>query len=74
MNWKNSRYATSNNGKKNDLVEEEEWTLKGYIDHMASINHPLSIPAVKGFCLGAHQKKYQSKQIQCRDWARQQVV
>ena len=49
MDQKNNRYETSNVGWKNDLTEESEWALKGYIDYMASINHPLSIPAVKAF-------------------------
>ena len=31
------------------LAEKMIYTLKGYIDYMASINHPLSIPAVKAF-------------------------
>ena len=49
MDRTNKRYATSKVGRKNDLLEEEEWVLKGYIDYMASMNHPLSIPAVKAF-------------------------
>ena len=49
MDRTNKTYATSKVGRKNDLSEEEEWVLKGYIDYMASINHPLSIPAVKAF-------------------------
>ena len=49
MDRKNNRYATSKVGRKNDLMEEEEWALKGYIDYMASINHLLSIPTVKAF-------------------------
>ena len=49
MDRKNKRYATSKVGRKKDLLEEEEQALKGYIDYMASINHPLSIPAVKAF-------------------------
>ena len=49
MDRKNKRYATSKVGRKNELSEEEEQALKGYIDYMASINHPLSIPAVKAF-------------------------
>ena len=46
MNRKNNRYQTLKVGRKNDLTEEEKRALKGYIDYMASINHPLSIPAV----------------------------
>ena len=49
MDRTNKRYATSKVGRKNDLLEEEEWDLKGYIDYMVSMNHPLSIPAVKAF-------------------------
>ena len=49
MDRKNNRYATSKVDRKNDFTEEEERALKGYIDYMASINHPLSIPAVKAF-------------------------
>ena len=48
MDRKN-KYATSKVGRKNDLTEEEERALKGYIDYMASINHLLSMPAVKPF-------------------------
>ena len=49
MDWKNNRYETSKVGKKNDLTDEEEQALKGYINYMTSINHPLSIPVVKAF-------------------------
>ena len=49
MDWKNNRYETSKVGRKNNLTDEEEQALKGYNDYMASINHPLSIPAVKAF-------------------------
>ena len=48
MDRKN-KYATSKVGRKNDLTEEEERALKGYIDYMASINHLLSMPAIKPF-------------------------
>ena len=47
--WKNNRYETSKVGRKNDLTDEEEQALKGHIDYTASINHPLSIHAVKAF-------------------------
>ena len=46
---KNHVYETSKIGRKNDLTDEEEQALKGYINYMASINHPLSVPAVKAF-------------------------
>ena len=49
MDRKNNRYETSKVARKNDLTDEEEQTLKGYNDYMASINQPLSIPAVKAF-------------------------
>ena len=49
MDRKNNRHATSKVGRKNDLTEEEEQALKDYIDSVASINHLLSIPAVKTF-------------------------
>ena len=49
MDRENNRYETSKVAQKNDLTDEEEQTLKGYNDYMASINHPLSIPAVKAF-------------------------
>ena len=49
MDRKNNKYATSKVGRKNDLMEEEERVLKGYIHYMASINHLLSMPAVKAF-------------------------
>ena len=35
MDQKNNRYETLKVWKKNDLTEEEEWALKGYIDYMA---------------------------------------
>ena len=43
MDRKNNRDQTSKVGRKNDLTEEEERALKGYIDYMASINHPLRL-------------------------------
>ena len=49
MDWKNNRYATSKVDRKNDLTEEEEQSLKDYIDYMAPMNHLLSIQAVKAF-------------------------
>ena len=49
MDQKNNRYETSKVGWKNDSTDEEEQAIKDYINYMASINHPLSIPAVKAF-------------------------
>ena len=40
MDRKNSRYETLKVGWRNDLTDEEEQAVKGYIDYMASINHP----------------------------------
>ena len=56
MDRKNNRYETSKVGWKNDLTDEEELALKGYIDYMASINHPLSVPAVKAFAWAIAKK------------------
>ena len=46
---KNKRYRSTEVGRKSELTDEEEKALKFYIDYMASVNHPLSIPAVKAF-------------------------
>ena len=56
MDRKNNRYETSKVGRKNDLTDEEERALKGYIDYMASINHLLSVPAVKAFASAIAKK------------------
>ena len=40
-------------------MEQEEKSLKFYVEYMASINHPLSIPAVKAFALSIIKKSQQ---------------
>ena len=45
----NNRCPNKKSGRMTELTEEEEKSLKFYIEYMASINHPLSIPAVKAF-------------------------
>ena len=39
------------------IEEEEEKSLKFYIEYMASINHPLSRPAMKAFAWSIVKKK-----------------
>jgi hypothetical protein len=46
---KRQRWSTNQSRRKTELTTEEEAALKSYIDYMASINHPLSIAAVKSF-------------------------
>ena len=48
MDRKNNRCETSKVGRVFQKMRKKK-ALKGYIDCMASINHPLSIPAVKAF-------------------------
>ena len=45
----NNRCPNKKSGRMTELTEEEEKSLKFYIEYMASINHPLSIPTVKAF-------------------------
>ena len=45
----NNRCPNKKSGRMTELTEEEEKSLKFYIEYMASIIHPLSIPAVKAF-------------------------
>ena len=53
------------------IEEEEEKSLKFYIEYMASINHPLSIPAVKAFAWSIVKKSQQpncfNTEIETRD-------
>ena len=45
----NNRCPHKKSGRMIDLTEEEEKSLKFYIEYMAFINHPLSILTVKAF-------------------------
>ena len=51
----NNRCPNKKSGRMTQLIEEEK-SLKFYIEYMASINYPLSIPAVKGFALSIIKK------------------
>ena len=43
----NNKWETNKEGRAAELTEVEEKGLKFYIDYMASINHPLTISALK---------------------------
>ena len=45
----NNKWKTNKVGRATILTEVEEKSLKFYIDYMASINHPLTISAIKAF-------------------------
>ena len=45
----NNKWKINKVGRATILTEVEEKSLKFYIDYMASINHPLTISAIKAF-------------------------
>ena len=49
MDRKNKRWETTKVVGQTGLSDVEETSLKYYVDYMASINHPLSVAAVKAF-------------------------
>ena len=55
----NNRCPNKKPGRMTELTEEEEKSLKFYIEYMASINHPLSIPTVKAFAWSIVKKSQQ---------------
>ena len=56
MDRKDKSWETTKVGRQTALSNEEETSLKYYINYMASINHPLSIPAVKAFAWAITKK------------------
>ena len=59
---KNKCWETNKVGKQNGLSDVEEDSLKYYILYMASVNHLLSVVAVRGFS-GQLLKKWLPKQV-----------
>ena len=55
----NNRCPNKKSSRMTQLMEQEEKSLKFYVEYMASINHPLSIPAVKAFALSIIKKSQQ---------------
>ena len=45
----NNKWKTNKVERATKLKEVEEKSFKFYIDYMASINHPLTISAIKAF-------------------------
>lgn len=53
----NARWKTNKPGRHTGLYEDEENTLVHYIKYMASIAHPLSVPAIKALAWSIAKKK-----------------
>ena len=57
MDHKNKHWETTNVGRQTGLSHVAKASLKYYVHYMASINHPLSIAAVKTFAWAIAEQK-----------------